>query len=193
MDLFPVVLSGVCARVDHVSISRSVDAGRRRGPLQKKVGAGLSEREFRQREAAGGFGHIGMVESAWALAAGLGWEGAEVEETFGPHLAEDDHETAFVSVAAGSVAGIHQTATVRVDGEVRARLTLTMAVGVRDEDRVQIGGDPPLDVVVRGGTFGDTATVAALVNTAPKVVAARPGLRTVLDLPAAAVAPLAGL
>ncbi|MBU1803124.1 MAG: NAD(P)H-binding protein, partial [Actinobacteria bacterium] len=40
MDLFPVVLSGVVARVDRVDVSRSVDAGRRRGPLQKKVGAG---------------------------------------------------------------------------------------------------------------------------------------------------------
>ena len=190
MDLFPVVLSGVCAHVETVDVSRSVDAGRRRGPLQKKVGAGLSERAFREREAAGGFGHIGMVESAWALAAGLGWDGAEVEETFGPHLADADHETAFASVAASSVAGIHQTAVLRVGGRVRARLTLTMAVGAPDEDRVRIAGDPPLDVVVRGGTFGDTATVAAVVNTVPKVVAARPGLRTVLDLPAAAVAPL---
>lgn len=187
MDLFPVVLSGVCARVDRVDVSRSVDAGRRRGPLQKKVGAGLSEGQFREREAAGGFGHIGMVESAYALAAGLGWDGAEVDETFGPHLADAAHQTPFASVAAGDVAGIHQTATVRVAGEERATLTLTMAVGAPDEDRVRIEGDPPLDVVVQGGTFGDTATVAALVNTVPKISRTAPGLRTVLDLPAAAV------
>ena len=188
MDLFPVVLANsVIARVDRVDVSRSVDAGRRRGPLQKKVGAGLTEGAFREREAAGGFGHIGMVESAKALAAGLGWDGAEVSETFGPHLATADHQTEHATVRAGDVAGIHQTATVRLGGEVRATLTLTMAVGAPDEDRVQIAGDPPLDVVVHGGTFGDTATVAAVVNTATRVGAARPGLRTVLDLPAAAV------
>ena len=188
MDLFPVVLANsVIARVDRVDVSRSVDAGRRRGPLQKKVGAGLTEAAFREREAAGGFGHIGMVESAHALAAGLGWEGAEVTETFGPHLATADHQTPHATVTAGDVAGIHQTATVRLGGEVRATLTLTMAVGAPDEDRVQIAGDPPLDVVVQGGTFGDTATVAAVVNAAARVAVARPGLRTVLDLPAAAV------
>ena len=187
MDLLPVVLSGVCAAVERVDVSRSVDAGRRRGPLQKKVGAGLSVAEFREREAAGGFGHIGMVESARVLAAGLGWGGVEVEETFGPHLATADHETEHATVAAGSVAGIHQTATVRQGGVLRATLTLTMAVGAPDEDRVQIAGDPSLDVVVQGGTFGDTATVAALVNAVPRVAAVRPGLRTVLDLPAAAV------
>ncbi len=187
MDLLPVVLSGVVARVDRVSVSRSVDAGRRRGPLQKKVGAGLSEAAFRERQAAGGFGHVGMVESAQALAAGLGWAGAEVAETFGPRLAATGHRTEHVTVPAGAVAGIHQTATVRVDGEVRATLTLTMAVGEPDQDRVEIAGDPPLAVVVEGGTFGDTATVAALVNTARRIGAARPGLRTVLDLPAASV------
>ena len=190
MDLFPVVLSGVCARVDRVDVSRSVDAGRRRGPLQKKVGAGLSEAQFREKEAAGGFGHIGMVESALALAAGLGWDGAEVTETFGPHMAEASHETPHAIVSAGDVAGIHQTATVRVGGEERATLTLTMAVGAPDEDRVAIQGSPDLTVVVEGGTFGDTATVAAVVNSAAKVAAARPGLLTVLDLPAAAVSPL---
>ena len=185
MDLLPVVLSTACVTVDRVDVSRSVDAGRRRGPLQRKVGAGLSEAAFREREAAGGFGHIGMVESAYVLAAGLGWDDAEVEETFGPHLAEADHETEHARVPAGSVAGIHQTATVRQGGAVRATLTLTMAVGAPDEDRVRIAGDPGLDVVVQGGTFGDTATVAALVNAVPRVAAARPGLRTVLDLPTA--------
>lgn len=190
MDLLPVVLSSVMARVDHVMVSRSVDAGRRRGPLQKKVGAGLSETAFREREMAGGFGHIGMVESAYALAAGMGWSGAEIAETFGPQIARSDHETEHVTVRSGDVAGIHQTATVTVDGAVRARLSLTMAVGEPDEDRIEIAGDPPLTVVVEGGTFGDTATVAALVHTAGRIGAARPGLRTMLDLPAAVVARL---
>ena len=185
MDLLPVVLSSACATVERVDVSRSVDAGRRRGPLQRKVGAGLSEAAFGEREAAGGFGHIGMVESARVLAAGLGWDGVEVEETFGPHLATDRHQTEHATVEPGAVAGIHQTATVRQGGVLRATLTLTMAVGAPDEDRVRIAGDPPLDVVVQGGTFGDTATVAALVNTVPKVTVTRPGLRTVLDLPAA--------
>lgn len=117
----------------------------------------------------------------------MGWADAEITETFGPRLAASGHETEHVTVRAGEVAGIHQTATVRVNGQVRATLTLTMAVGEPDEDRIEIAGNPPLQVVVEGGTFGDTATVAALVNTARRIGSARPGLRTMLDLPAAAV------
>lgn len=192
MDLLPVVLSGVVARVDRLDIRRSVDAGRRRGPLQMKVGAGLSVDAFRAREAAGGFGHIGMIESARAVAAGMGWTGPGVtfRETFGPHVADAAHTTAFVNVEPGQVAGIHQTSAIDVDGVERATLTLTMAVGAPDEDRVSVEGDPNLTVVVEGGTFGDTATVAAVVNAVPRVAASRPGLRTMLDLPAAAVDPL---
>ncbi|MFN3597841.1 MAG: dihydrodipicolinate reductase [Rubricoccaceae bacterium] len=187
MDLLPVVLSSVVARVDRVEVTRSVDAGRRREPLQRKVGAGLSPEAFAAREAAGGFGHIGMLESARALAAGLGWHDAAFRETFGPHLAAATHQTAHVRVEPGQVAGIHQTAHVLVGGEERATLTLTMAVGAPDEDRIMIYGEPDLRVVVEGGTFGDTATVAAVVNAARRVGQAAPGLRTMLDLPAAAV------
>ena len=34
-----------------------------------------------------------------------------------------------------------------------------------------------------GGIFGDTAPIGALVNPIPKIINARPGLRTMLDLP----------
>jgi 4-hydroxy-tetrahydrodipicolinate reductase len=191
MDLLPIVLSSVCTRVDRVEISRSVDAGRRRGPLQQKVGAGLRVEDFRAKEAAGGFGHIGMTESAFVVAAGLGWPSDDVTETFGPHIADAAHTTPFVTVRPGDVAGIHQTSTVNVNGEPKATLTLTMAVGAPDEDRIRIIGDPGMNVVIEGGTFGDTATVAAVVNAAPRIVRAAPGLRTILDLAPAAVDPLA--
>lgn len=187
MDLLPVVLASACTHTDRIEVERLVDAGKRRGPLQRKVGAGLTEAAFREREAAGGFGHIGLPESALAVAAAMGWPVDELQESFGPHMATGAHQTEFVTVEPGQVAGIHQVAAVVSGGQERVRLTLTMAVGAPDEDRVRVHGTPGMDVVVRGGTFGDTATVAAVVNTAPRIGRAAPGLRTVLDLPAAAV------
>ena len=44
-------------------------------------------------------------------------------------------------------------------------------------------GDPPLDVLVRGGTHGDRGTVGTTVSAIPAVVVAAPGLKTILDLP----------
>jgi 2,4-diaminopentanoate dehydrogenase len=48
---------------------------------------------------------------------------------------------------------------------------------------VQIDADPPLDLLIKGGVAGDQATVAALVNTVPRLMHARPGLLLVTELP----------
>jgi 2,4-diaminopentanoate dehydrogenase len=45
-----------------------------------------------------------------------------------------------------------------------------------------IDGDPPLDVLVRGGTHGDRGTVGAVLSAIAAVIAAPPGLKTILDL-----------
>ena len=49
-------------------------------------------------------------------------------------------------------------------------------------DAMQIEGEPPLDVIIRGGVAGDQATVAALINTAPRLLQAKPGLLLMTDL-----------
>jgi 4-hydroxy-tetrahydrodipicolinate reductase len=59
-----------------------------------------------------------------------------------------------------------------------------MYVGAESSyDAVEVDGTPPIDLRVRNGIFGDTATVGMLVNTAPIAAEARPGLRTMADLP----------
>jgi 4-hydroxy-tetrahydrodipicolinate reductase len=47
---------------------------------------------------------------------------------------------------------------------------------------MQIEGEPPLNVIIPGGVAGDQATVAALVNTAPRLLQAKPGLLLMTDL-----------
>ncbi len=59
-----------------------------------------------------------------------------------------------------------------------------MFVGAENpRDEVVVDGDPPMHLVAHGGIFGDTATVATLVNGIPLVVDAAPGLKTVKDVP----------
>lgn len=184
MDALALTATGVCIGVEHVRVERVVDAGARRGPLQRKVGAGLSQDAFEEKKATGTFGHIGLRESLWMVADGLGWTLDEVEETLQPVMAEADHTTPHVAVEKGQVAGIHHAATGYIGGEERLALDLKMYVGAREpRDAVRVAGDPPIDLVVRGGIFGDTATVAALVNTAGLVARAAPGLHTMATLP----------
>jgi 4-hydroxy-tetrahydrodipicolinate reductase len=184
MDALALMATGVCNRVDSLDIRRVVDAGGRRLPLQRKVGAGLSEAEFAEKKATGTFGHIGLVESVYLVAEGLGWTLDRIEETLDPVLSPRYVKTRFLEVAEGSVAGIHHAAAGFVGDRKVVSLDLRMYVGAENPmDAVKVAGDPPIDLVVHGGIFGDTATVAALVNTAPLVVGARPGLLTMKDIP----------
>jgi hypothetical protein len=58
-----------------------------------------------------------------------------------------------------------------------------MSIAAPDpHDRIVIAGDPPLDVLVRGGTHGDRGTVGTVLSAISPVVAASPGLKTILDL-----------
>lgn len=183
MDTLALLATGVCTEVRSVAIDRIVDAGQRRVPLQMKVGAGMSVEEFQARKEAGGFGHIGLVESAQMVAAGLGWKLESIEESLEADVAEVDVSSTYRVIDAGTVAGIRHTVNARsVDGRTIS-LRLNMAVGAYPpSDTIEIDGTPPLRITIPGGVFGDTATVAMLVNSIPRVLEASPGLHTMLSL-----------
>jgi 2,4-diaminopentanoate dehydrogenase len=184
LDFVPVVASAVAYEVKRVRGLRVVDAGRRRLPLQKKVGAGITAAEFATRAAAGTLGHIGLRESVALVGRALGLALDEVTQTVEPVLATEERKTAFLTVASGAVAGIRNRGFGRSRGEVVVELDLQMYVGAPDpRDEIFLDGDPPVHLRFEGGIMGDSATAAILVNSAHQVVAATPGLKTILDVP----------
>ena len=187
MDLIPVVVSASCKRIESVYVERVVDASTRRGPLQRKVGAGMDASHFRELAAEGKIGHVGSCESASLILRGLGWRADSLTETIEPVIADRMIQTDFVRVEPGHVAGIHQIAVATRDDAEIVRLDLKMYVGAKEpHDRVRLAADPPMDVLFEGGVAGESATIANLINTVPRLIALQPGIRTVLDLPAAA-------
>ena len=173
MDTLAVTLSGVCQDVRHVRIARIVDVAKRRIQLQRKVGVGLTLDEFASRIEAGRFGHVGLKESCWLVAEGLGWRLDTLDETIEPIAGPD-----------GNATGIRQTAIGTVNGRTVIDALVQMSAGAdRPRDEIEIDGTPPVRMVIEGGIMGDTATAAIIVNAIPRVVAHAPGLVTMLDLP----------
>ena len=109
MDVLPLCLTGVCTEVRKIVVTRVVDASKRRLPLQKKIGAGLTLREFRARVASGSFGHIGLRESALAVMQTMGWPADEIKESIRPVIAKRKIRTRSYTIASGQVTGLHQT------------------------------------------------------------------------------------
>ena len=185
MDRLPATLGAACGEVRHARVERVVDARTRRPALQRKIGAGLTEAEFLAAAERDAVGHVGLLESAALLALGLGMDCDDFEEELYPVLAEEDIRGGAFPVKAGRVAGIHQVATALSEGQERVRLELTLALGAEEVgDRVRLDADLPVEFEVKGGLAGDVATANLVVNAAPRVTAAEPGLLTVLELPA---------
>jgi len=183
MDFIAVVASAVTFDVQAVKCTRVVDAGTRRLPLQKKVGAGLSKAEFKEQMATGRFGHIGMRESVALLARALDFKVDRIEQTVEPVLAAEDHKTPFLVVKEGQVAGIRNHGYGYIGKRPVLHLDLSMYVGAPDpRDEVVLESTPPIHLKFHGGIAGDQATAAILVNNLHGVAAAPPGLRTVLDV-----------
>lgn len=190
MDKLLLTLAAAAQRVDSAKATRIVDASHRRLPLQKKIGAGMTPDEFRTQVAAGVIKHHGLPESVAMVADGLGFAIDEISETIEPVIATERVRTEFLDVAAGQVAGVHQIARGTAAGKQRVFMALKMYVGAKDPaDSIELEGEPRLALVIPGGTHGDLATAAVVVNTIPVILAAPAGLRSSRDLPLGFFAP----
>jgi 2,4-diaminopentanoate dehydrogenase len=184
MDKLVLTLAAVAQRVDSARSERIVDASKRRLPLQKKIGAGMTPEEFRERVAAGVIKHHGLPESVAMVGDALGFQLDNITETIEPVIAEEHVRTEFLEVQAGQVAGVHQIARGIGGGAEKVYMELKMYVGAKDPaDTVTLVGEPNISLTVPGGTHGDIATAAVAVNAIPTILAAAAGLRTGRDLP----------
>jgi 4-hydroxy-tetrahydrodipicolinate reductase len=184
MDKLVVTLAAVSQQIEHAKALRVVDASKRRLPLQKKIGAGMSVEEFREQVAAGVIKHVGLPESVAMVADSLNLPLDNITETIEPVVAKEPVRTEFLSVEPGQAAGVHQIARGVASGKELVYLELQMYVGAKDpHDTVELKGRPNISLVIPGGSHGDIATASVVVNSIPVILDAPAGLRTARDLP----------
>ena len=141
MDKLVITLAAVSQRVEHAKALRIVDASKRRLPLQKKIGAGLSVEEFRARVKEGTIKHVGLPESVAMVADSLGLRVDQISETIEPKVATERVQTEFLTVELGQAAGVHQIARGLSDGKELIYMELQMYVGAKDPaDTVELKG-----------------------------------------------------
>lgn len=184
MDALPIMLTGVCERVDAIRVDRIQDASSRRLPFQQKIGAGLTAEQFQQKVDAGSVRHVGLTESIAMIADAFGWKMARITDTIQPKIAERQVSSPFLTVEPGLVCGIIQDG-IGYDKEGKALITLHMEayLGAPESyDAVTIEGSPRICSRVEGGFHGDIATASITANTIPKILTAPPGLHTMRDM-----------
>jgi hypothetical protein len=185
MDTLPITLTSVCQEIKHIQVERVMDAAGRRVPFQKKIGAGLTVEEFREKIRNKQItGHVGLEQSVVMIADALRWKLQAIEVGAAEHvIAEKPVESKAVKVERGKVAGLRQSARGIKEGKPVITLLFKAYIGAEEEyDSITIDGIPSIHERISPCVQGDAATAAMVVNSIPKVINAEPGLKTMKDL-----------
>jgi 2,4-diaminopentanoate dehydrogenase len=183
MDALPIALTGVCERVDRITVHRVQDARIRRLPFQQKIGAGLTTEQFQKKVDDGSVRHVGLTESIAMIADAMGWPLDRITDDIQPKLASVTVSSEFLAVDAGYVCGIIQDGVGYRKNDAVIRLHMEAYLGAPESyDSVEIEGSPRISSKIAGGIHGDIATASIVVNSIPKVLSASPGLHTMRDL-----------
>jgi 2,4-diaminopentanoate dehydrogenase len=202
-DLLPLALAGTCQSIEQVRCMEIInyDTYDSATVMFDVMGFGKALDDLPMLLQPG------VLSLAWGsvvrqLAAGLGLELDEVNETYERVPAPDDFDIASGHIAKGTAAALRFEVRGMKDGEVA--VVLEHVTRLRDDlcpewpqpaqeggsYRIEITGEPTyaLDLCLSSPNgdhnhAGLVATAARIVNAIPDVVAAAPGIRTTLDLP----------
>ncbi|MBI2376936.1 MAG: Gfo/Idh/MocA family oxidoreductase [Deltaproteobacteria bacterium] len=185
MDRLPVTLGQMTRAIRRVRVRRVVELRARRAQLQAKAGVGMTRAEFRRAMEQNRVGHVGLDASVRLIARGLDLPLEAVSERIEPLVAEVELAPSVLGpVKKGRVRGVRQVARGHSEGQELITLELIMALDEPDPFTVvDLVGQPPIHF--EGQLPGDACTVAAVLSAVGLVVDLEPGLRSVLDLPAA--------
>ena len=201
-DALPLLLSGICERIEEVRCSEVLNYNTYNQPmvLFDIMGFGRDLHDVPMLLTPG------VLTMAWGsvvrqIAAGLGVTLSGVTEWYEREPAPEDFDIPAGTIKAGTAAALH----FEVSGIVGDKPVIVVEHVTRLRDdlgaawpqpaghgcyRVQVSGEPhyTLDLQLMGSdgdhnTAGLKATAMRLVNAVPAVVAAEPGLVTALDLP----------
>lgn len=189
LDTLILALTGPCLEVQSIKASRINDLSPFGPTVMRTQGVGTTVEEFKQGLATGEIvGHVGFQESINLIAKALGWELDRIEEARSPIISNVYRETQYVQVQPGQVAGCRHTAIGYVNGEPKIELihpqqVLPYLEGVDTGDYIDITGRPDIHMAIKPEIPGGLGTMAMAVNMIPQVIAARPGLVSMAELP----------
>jgi 4-hydroxy-tetrahydrodipicolinate reductase len=194
-DLVPLVMSGICQRIDLVHVQEITNFQFYPSPeiIFDMMGFGLAPEKFEQHAARYTHWLTGLFrESIQMVADGLGLALDEITEHSEFELCDEPLQVAAGPIAAGTIAGQRWEWAGTVKGQkkiIHETIWRTHdSLGdqwPRGNHSVRITGLPDMYVDFGAGWNSDVLLSTALhaVNAIPSVCEAAPGIRTLLDLP----------
>ena len=189
LDHLVVVLTAGSQEVTSIEASRINDLSPYGETVLSTQGVGTTPEEFRAGVADGSIvGHVGFPESVRLISDALGLGVDRVEQTLEPIIAKVPRQARGQVIEPGRVAGCNHIAAGYSGGEQVIRLVHPQQVdpgaeGVDTGDYITIHGVPEISMSTGPEIAGGKATAGIAVNTIPRIFAATPGLKRIIDLP----------
>lgn len=189
LDYLILALTGPCETVGSIYAKRVNDLSPFGRAVMREQGVGITTDEFKSRMAEGSLaGHVGFPESIRMIADGLGVPIEKVEQTKDPIISSTERETPYAKVEPGNLAGVRQRGFGYADGKLFIEMDHPQQIqpgkeNISTGDFIQIHGTPEINLQINPEIPGGIGTIAMAVNMIPHVINARPGLKTMLDLP----------
>jgi 2,4-diaminopentanoate dehydrogenase len=189
MDLLVVALTGTMVDVEHIEAKR-INSLSPFGPaVMHEQGVGISLGEYHKRIMDQSLaGHVGFKESVTMIADALGVKLDEFKQQMEPIVTTVDRKSPYGEAKAGTLAGINMTGQGLVDGSVFIDMYHPQQIepemeGTQTGDYINLKGTPNIHMSITPEVNGGIGTIAMCVNMIPHVINAKPGLKTMIDLP----------
>lgn len=189
LDLLILALTGTCEEVDYIKAARVNDLSPFGNAVMIEQGVGVTKDVFDKGVEEGSIaGHVGFPESINMITEGIGWNLEKVKQTREPIMSSVYRKSEYAEVEAGNVAGCRQCGYGYVNGKMKIEMEHPQQIlphleGQSTGDYVSIKGIPNIDLQITPEIPGGIGTIAMCVNSIPHVINAKPGLKTMLDIP----------
>ena len=190
MDLLVLTVSGAMTDLESVKVERVNSLSPFGVAVMEEQGVGLTKDDFIEKsENEQLAGHVGFHESIEMIADAVGYKLEKpITQTQAPIVTEVYRETPYAKVKAGDVAGCSMLGWGKVDGEVKIEMVHPQQIepqlgGTNTGDYITLKGTPEINLAITPEVDGGIGTIAMCVNTIPHIINARPGLKTMIDIP----------
>ncbi|MCK9235617.1 MAG: 2,4-diaminopentanoate dehydrogenase [Acholeplasmataceae bacterium] len=189
MDFLAIALSGAMMDVEKMVITRKNSLNTFGLTVMEKYGIGETLEQYYERITnKQPIGHIGLNQSAHMIFSGVGLKPSKFEQQIEPILTQTKRKTKYATAKEGTLAGISLTGQGYIDEQLFLELHHPSQIepdaqGVQTEDSIYLEGKPNVNMTIRPEIDGGLGTIAVCVNMIPHVMNAKPGLKTMLDLP----------
>lgn len=189
MDLLAIAMTGVMSDVEDMEISR-INSLSPFGPtVMEEQGVGLTLEDFNDKLAKDELsGHVGFIESTYMIAKALGLDVTDFSQTMAPIVTNVDRKSPYGFAKAGDVAGVDMRSFAILSNKTKIDMVHPQQIepeleGTHTGDYVKIKGTPEINLSNTPEVEGGIGTIAICVNMIPHVINAKPGLKTMIDLP----------